>query len=142
MIPGEEPTDKYAETLKELLCVHPVPSHSNIQSHFFRPAVFKMGLLFPLLPRASRIGSAAFRRFIVNLIPSKNLRKARDLVNSMETTATKLVLGKKEAVRRGQLEMDPDSKDVMSLLCALPIRAYLLGTDHFQCEEIYWPMRR
>ncbi|KAJ7478259.1 cytochrome P450 [Mycena latifolia] len=53
MIPGHEADDKYAVTLKELL-----------------PTVFKMGILFPLLPWVSRIGSPAFRRFLVNVIPS------------------------------------------------------------------------
>ncbi|KAJ6522227.1 cytochrome P450 [Mycena vulgaris] len=99
MLPGQEREDKYAETLKELL-----------------PTVFQMSLLFPLLPWLSRRGSPAFRRSVVNIIPSKTLHKARDLVDLMEITATKLIAGKKEAVKSGELEMQDDSKDIMSLL--------------------------
>ncbi|KAJ7832878.1 cytochrome P450 [Mycena olivaceomarginata] len=83
MIPGEAPHDKYANTIKELL-----------------PAVFKMGLLFPLLPYATKIGSSAFRQFIVDIIPWKTLHRARDIA----------------AVARGQLDMADDAKDIMSLL--------------------------
>ncbi|KAJ6535604.1 cytochrome P450 [Mycena capillaripes] len=99
MIPGQTPEDKYAETVKGLL-----------------PTEFKMGLLLPLLPRASRIGSAAFRRFVVNAIPSKTLHRARDLVDHMESTARELIRTKKEAIARGQLDTTDNSKDIMSLL--------------------------
>ncbi|KAJ6567938.1 cytochrome P450 [Mycena vulgaris] len=99
MLPGQEKEDKYAETLKELL-----------------PTVFQMGLLFPLLPWLSGRGSPAFRRSMVNMIPSKTLHKTRDMVDLMEATATKLIAGKKEAVKSGELEMQDDSKDIMSLL--------------------------
>ncbi|KAJ7738300.1 cytochrome P450 [Mycena olivaceomarginata] len=92
MIPGEEPHDKYANTIKELL-----------------PAVFKMGLLFPLLPYATKIGSSAFRRSIVDIIPWKTLHRARDIVDEMHSTT-------KRVVARGQLDMADDAKDIMSLL--------------------------
>ncbi|KAJ7495126.1 cytochrome P450 [Mycena latifolia] len=99
MIPGHKADDKYAVTLKELL-----------------PTVFKMGILFPLLPWVSRIGSPAFRRFLVNVIPSRTLHKARDLVDAMESTANKLIAEKKAAVTHGQLDVDDGSRDIMSLL--------------------------
>jgi len=99
MIPGEAPHDKYANTIKELL-----------------PAVFKMGLLFPLLPYATKIGSSAFRRFIVDIIPWKTLHRARDIVDEMHSTTMDLILSKKAAVARGQLDMADDAKDIMSLL--------------------------
>ncbi|KAJ6522235.1 cytochrome P450 [Mycena vulgaris] len=98
MLPGQEKEDKYAETLKELLLL------------------FQMGLLFPLLPWLSGRGSPAFRRSMVNMIPWKTLHKTRDMVDLMEATATKLIAGKKEAVKSGELEMQDDSKDIMSLL--------------------------
>ncbi|KAJ7816524.1 cytochrome P450 [Mycena olivaceomarginata] len=99
MIPGEAPHDKYASTIKELL-----------------PAVFKMGLLFPLLPYATKIGSSAFRRFIVDMIPWKTLHRARDIVDEMHSTTMDLILSKKEAVARGRLEIADDAKDIISLL--------------------------
>ncbi|KAJ7487096.1 hypothetical protein FB451DRAFT_1535553 [Mycena latifolia] len=98
MIPGREADDKYAVTLKELL-----------------PTVFKMGILFPLLPWVSRIGSPTFRRFLVNAIPSRTLHKARDLVATLESTENKLI-AEKAAVKGGQLDVDDSSRDIMSLL--------------------------
>ncbi|KAJ7678438.1 cytochrome P450 [Mycena olivaceomarginata] len=88
MIPGEAPHDKYANTIKELL-----------------PAVFKMGLLFPLLPR-----------FIIDIIPWKTLHRARDIVDEMHITTMDLIMSKKAAVARGQLDMADDARDIMSLL--------------------------
>ncbi|KAJ6574605.1 cytochrome P450 [Mycena capillaripes] len=99
MIPGQDTRNEYAETLKELL-----------------PTVFKFKLFFPFLPRACEIGSAAFRRFVVDMIPSKTLHRARDMVDLMERKATQLVMEKKEAVARGQLDIEDDSKDIMTLL--------------------------
>ncbi|KAF7347085.1 Cytochrome P450 [Mycena venus] len=99
MIPGQDTRNEYAETLKELL-----------------PTVFKFKLFFPFLPRACEIGSAAFRRFVVDMIPSKTLHRARDMVDLMEREATQLVKEKKEAVARGQLDIEDDSKDIMTLL--------------------------
>ncbi|KAJ7710409.1 cytochrome P450 [Mycena rosella] len=99
MTPGHEGDDKYAVTLKELL-----------------PTVFKMGMFFPFLPWASRIASPAFLRFLVDMIPSKTLHEARDMVDFMEVKAKELILDKKEAVKCGQLEVADDAKDVMSLL--------------------------
>ncbi|KAJ7775924.1 cytochrome P450 [Mycena maculata] len=99
MLAGKEANDKYAETLKELL-----------------PTTFKLALLFPFLPHAIQMGSAAFRRFMVNIIPSKTLHQVRDMVDFMERTARQLVEAKKEAVRRGHLDMADNSKDIMTLL--------------------------
>ncbi|KAJ6526476.1 cytochrome P450 [Mycena vulgaris] len=61
-------------------------------------------------------GSPAFRRSVVNITPLKTLHEARDLVDLMEVTATKLIAGKREAVKSGELEIQYDSKDIMSLL--------------------------
>ncbi|KAF7348656.1 Cytochrome P450 [Mycena venus] len=99
MIPGQDTRNEYAETLKELF-----------------PTVFKFKLFFPFLPRACEIGSAAFRRFVVDMIPSKTLHRARDMVDLMERKATQLVMEKKEAVACGQLDIEDDSKDIMTLL--------------------------
>ncbi|KAJ7511898.1 cytochrome P450 [Mycena galericulata] len=99
MIPGKEPTDKYAETLKELL-----------------PTVFKLGLLFPLLPSAFQMFSASFRRIIVNITPSKTLHRVRDMVDLMDRYVRALVSAQKEAVNQGHLDMEDDSRDIMSLL--------------------------
>ncbi|KAJ6473350.1 cytochrome P450 [Mycena vitilis] len=99
MIYGQEPEDKYAETLKDVL-----------------PVTFNMGILFPILPYLLKIGPPAFRRFVVDAIPSKTLHHARDLVDHMHRMGSELIRNKKEALTRGQLEITEDSKDIMSLL--------------------------
>ncbi|KAJ7088057.1 cytochrome P450 [Mycena belliarum] len=99
MIPGRPADDRYAVVLKELV-----------------PTVFKLGGLFPLLPFALKIGTPAFRRWVLDCIPWKPLREARDLVNYMDNIAMELVSSKKAAVARGQLEMSEESRDIMGVL--------------------------
>ncbi|KAJ7289456.1 cytochrome P450 [Mycena rebaudengoi] len=97
MTSGEEPTDQYAESLKDLV-----------------PATNKLAVLLPTLPLVSSIGTPALREFIMKLIPSKTLRELSSIVKIMDTKATALVHAKNEAIRRG--EVQENSKDMMSLL--------------------------
>ncbi|KAF7356136.1 hypothetical protein MVEN_00944200 [Mycena venus] len=70
----------------------------------------------PLLPHATKIGSSAFRRFIVEIMPWKTLHRARNIVDQMHSTTMDLILSKKEALARGQLDMTDDAKDIMNIL--------------------------
>ncbi|KAJ7289426.1 cytochrome P450 [Mycena rebaudengoi] len=98
MTSGEEPTDQYAESLKDLVL----------------PTVNKLVVLLPTLPLVSSIGTPALREFIIKLIPSKTLRELSSIVKIMDTKATALVHAKNEAIMRG--EVQENSKDMMSLL--------------------------
>ncbi|KAJ7935777.1 cytochrome P450 [Mycena leptocephala] len=98
MLPGEEPTDRYAEALKELF-----------------PTAFKMQLLIPLLPLLTKIFPPFFLRFMINVIPLAPLHELRDLVDITDATAAELVRDRKAAIASGKLEVD-DGKDIMSLL--------------------------
>ncbi|KAJ7887394.1 cytochrome P450 [Mycena leptocephala] len=98
MLPGEEPTDRYAEALRELV-----------------PTAFKMQLLIPLLPLLTKIFPSFFLRFMINVIPLAPLHELRDLVDFTDATAAELVRDRKAAIARGKLEVD-DGKDIMSLL--------------------------
>ncbi|KAF7328194.1 hypothetical protein MVEN_02577100 [Mycena venus] len=99
MRPEDTSEDRYAVTLKEVL-----------------PTVFKMALFIPLLPYLTKIGSSAFRRAVVGIIPWKTLHTAKNIVDDMHNAALKLILSKKAAVAQGQLDTRDDSKDIMSLL--------------------------
>ncbi|KAJ7870888.1 cytochrome P450 [Mycena leptocephala] len=98
MLPGEEPTDRYAEALRELF-----------------PTAFKMQLALPLLPLLMKTFPPSFLRFMINFIPLPPLHELRDLVDFMDATASELVRDRKAAIASGKLEVD-DGKDIMSLL--------------------------
>ncbi|KAJ7325902.1 cytochrome P450 [Mycena albidolilacea] len=55
-------------------------------------------------------------RSIVDIIPWKTLHRAKDIVDEMHSTTLDLILSKKAAVARGQLDMAHDANDIMSLL--------------------------
>ncbi|KAJ6476735.1 cytochrome P450 [Mycena vitilis] len=87
-----ESIDEYTKSLKDLT-----------------PAVFKLAVLLPLVPWASKIGPPSFRRFILTLIPSKTLRVLCRRANA-------LVRDKNMAIRQGNTDAMENSSDIMSLL--------------------------
>ncbi|KAJ6568245.1 cytochrome P450 [Mycena vulgaris] len=99
MIPGQEQTDRYAEAFRALL-----------------PAAFKLGLLLPLLPLVLKIPFPSFHRFMINLIPSSTLHRARDVVDFTNATAAQLVSERKAAILNGELDAKHDARDLMSVL--------------------------
>ena len=133
MIPGEDLSNQYAETLKSVLCVKfsLAPYYYCFIPRNRRPVTFKLALMFPLLPHALRIGSAGFRRFILNIIPSKTLHQVRDMVDILEHNTRSLIKAKKEAVSRGDLDVKDDPKDIISLLRPCP--------TNFDCADIDIP---
>lgn len=54
-----------------------------------------------VLQYVSRIGSAGFRRFVVNLLPWEDLHHIRDMVDYMHRTAEEIYESKKRAFEMG-----------------------------------------
>ncbi|KAJ7911318.1 cytochrome P450 [Mycena leptocephala] len=98
MLPGEEQTDPYAESLRSLF-----------------PTAFKMQLLIPLLPLLVNNFPPSFLRFMIKFIPLRPLHELRDLIDLTDGKAAELVRDRKAAIESGKLEVD-DGKDIMSLL--------------------------
>jgi hypothetical protein len=74
--------------------------------------------LLPLLPFARTIGSPAFQRFMINIIPSSAFHKIRDMIDIMDSTAEQVVTAKKAAHARGELAGKEHDGDIMSILRA------------------------
>ncbi|KAJ6607567.1 cytochrome P450 [Mycena sp. CBHHK59/15] len=99
MLPGQERTDRYAQSLRALLVT-----------------AFKLALALPFLPLVLKIPFPSFLRFMIKLIPSPALRQLRDLVDFTDATATQLVSDRKAAIKNGELDVNDDAKDLMSIL--------------------------
>lgn len=72
-----------------------------------------------MLPYISRLGPPSFRRFILKLIPSPDIQKAREIVDIMDNTSIKIFQSKKDAWAKGDeavLEQIGRGKDIMSIL--------------------------
>jgi hypothetical protein len=76
-----------------------------------------------ILPWAAKIGTPKFRRFIVDLLPWKNLHDVRDILDSLHGNVNRIFSEKKRAFEEGDekfFEMQPGrGKDVISTLSKL-----------------------
>lgn len=76
---------------------------------------------FFVLPWAHKIGSPRFQRFIVNLLPWKDLHEMRDIVDTMHNTSLEIIESKKQALEAGEDALESEvgrGKDIISVLCS------------------------
>ncbi|KAJ6513338.1 cytochrome P450 [Mycena sanguinolenta] len=72
-----------------------------------------------LLPLVAEIGSARFRRFIVNIVPWSDLHEARDILDTLYATAVHIYNLKKAALEAGDEAVSSqiaEGKDIISIL--------------------------
>ncbi|KAF5375327.1 hypothetical protein D9757_009678 [Collybiopsis confluens] len=100
---GEESAHPYPRIIKQL-----VPTFLRLQ--FWITTIF---------PRVARIGSPKFRRFIVNLLPWKDLHHMRDMVDYMHEVASEIYEEKKKVFEVGDEAITQQTgrgKDLISIL--------------------------
>ncbi|KAF9043230.1 cytochrome P450 [Panaeolus papilionaceus] len=91
-----------------------------------------------LLNTSMKIGSPAFRRMLVNLIPSKSFHLMRDLVDILHETSYAIYQSKKKALVEGDgevLDRMNEGKDILSILMRANMQAS--EEDRLSEEEIY-----
>ncbi|KAJ3786493.1 cytochrome P450 [Lentinula aff. detonsa] len=72
-----------------------------------------------ILPLVSNIGTPSFRRFVVNILPWKNLHQMRDITDYMRQVATDIFVEKKRALEAGDEAVRNQTgrgKDIISVL--------------------------
>ena len=100
-------------------------------NHGFRPAILRV--LFArsyLLASAVKIGSPNFRRFMVNLLPWKDLHDLRDIVDTMYKTSVEIFESKKRAMMDGDDAVATQigqGKDILSTLSTRTLPAFTLS---------------
>lgn len=75
--------------------------------------------MLPFIPYIVKLGSPAFRRRLISIVPSKNLHELRDMVDLMARTSTTIFSAKKAALSKGDLNTEEGAesgKDLMSIL--------------------------
>lgn len=95
-----------------------------------RVAFYRAYLLVPAL----KIGTPKFRRFVVDLLPWKNLHDVRDIVDVMYNTSVEIFESKKKALADGDEALARQigrGKDIMSIL----MRANMHATDEDRLDE-------
>lgn len=77
----------------------------------------RIALLFT--PFLEKLGPAAFRRFLVEISPSKSVQQVKGMVDIMERTSTDILANKRLALAEGDeavLKQIGQGKDIMSIL--------------------------
>lgn len=72
-----------------------------------------------LTPYMEALGSPAFRRRLVELIPSRRVQKAKEIVDTMHQRSTQIFYEKKQALQQGDeavLRQVAAGKDIISTL--------------------------
>jgi len=74
-----------------------------------------------------KLGSPAFRRRLISIVPSKKLHELRDMVDLMNRTAATIFSAKKAALNKGDLDIKEgveSGKDLMSILLRANMAAH------------------
>ncbi|EIM90577.1 cytochrome P450 [Stereum hirsutum FP-91666 SS1] len=83
------------------------------------PTAGKIKMLLLILPYLSNIGTAAFRRWIIRLIPSKNIQALVEAADTMDESSKKIFDEKKAALKRGDdavVHQIGEGRDILSIL--------------------------
>ena len=67
-----------------------------------------------------KLGPGWFRRLVVDLLPFKNVKRLRDISDTMHNTAIDILESKKRVLREGDeafARQVGQGKDIMSILC-------------------------
>ncbi|KAJ3743764.1 cytochrome P450 [Lentinula detonsa] len=117
----EESAHPYSKIIKQLL-----PVLTRMQ--FWR---------LNILPYVSRIGTAGFRRFIIDILPWKDLHHLRDMIDYMHSIAEGIYQNKKRAFEMGDEAVAQQigrGKDLISILMKENVKAS--NEDRLQDDEV------
>ncbi|KAJ2926779.1 hypothetical protein H1R20_g10302, partial [Candolleomyces eurysporus] len=92
---------------------------------------------FYLLPMLNKIGTPAFRKWVMDIVPWKNLHDIRDIINTMNETAVEIIESKKRAIEAGDDSIARQvgrGKDVISTLIKANMEAN--EADRLPDEEL------
>ncbi|KAJ7475711.1 cytochrome P450 [Mycena latifolia] len=95
-----------------------------------------------ILPWAVTIGSPRFRRFIVDIVPWKDLHMVRDIFDTMYETAVGIYHIKKDALKKGDEAVSAQTasgKDIISIL--MKDNSNASSTDRLSEDEILGQVR-
>ncbi|KAF5386397.1 hypothetical protein D9757_006698 [Collybiopsis confluens] len=144
---GEESAHPYSNIIKQLVYVlnalyyDILVADDNI--HASRPALMRVQFWRTnLLPRVCNIGTARFRRFVVNLLPWKDLHDLRDMADYMYETATGIYESKKQAFEEGDERVTQQiggGKDLISILMKENMKA--TEEDRLEDSEVISQMK-
>ncbi|CCM01001.1 uncharacterized protein FIBRA_03049 [Fibroporia radiculosa] len=101
------------------------------------PNLANLAIARLMLPYLIKIGPAAFRRFIVNLIPHQDVQRVKYIVDTMNSRSREIFAKKKAALLKGNeaiLQQVGSGKDIMSIL--MRANTITSGDDRLPEDEL------
>ncbi|TCD71092.1 cytochrome P450-dit2 [Steccherinum ochraceum] len=101
------------------------------------PTFAPLFLFMQFLPLVLRAGTAGFRRKILELIPSKRIRRCMEIVDDMDRVSRSILAQKKALLAQGDAAMEHqvgEGKDIMSVLLKANLQA--IKEDKMGDEEL------
>ncbi|TDL16042.1 cytochrome P450 [Rickenella mellea] len=83
------------------------------------PTLFTLKPYLQFIPLTVKLGPPAFRRFLINLLPSRRIKRLKEIVDRMDRASRRILELRKHAVKQGGdtvLKQVGDGKDIMSVL--------------------------
>lgn len=110
----------YSVAAKQLTFVHLSYLLTVCSNLLRRPTLFRM-IFFRnyLLTTFVKLGPPKFRRFLVDLLPFKNARRLRDIVDTIHNTSVEILETKRRALNEGDeglAKQAGQGKDIISIL--------------------------
>jgi hypothetical protein len=84
-----------------------------------RPTFFSLTTAQDYLPLLAKLGPPRFRRFLVDLLPSKRIRRLRDISDVMHETSINILESKNRALHEGDeavVKQVGSGRDIISIL--------------------------
>ncbi|TDL16039.1 cytochrome P450 [Rickenella mellea] len=83
------------------------------------PTIFTLQTYLQFLPLLMKLGPPAFRRFLVQLVPSRRIQILKEITDTIDRTSTRILNSKKRALEQGDealLKQVGEGKDIISVL--------------------------
>lgn len=95
----------------------------------YSPAAGKVPWIRVITPYISYLGPARFRRFLLDLVPLRNVQNIKYIIDTLHERSKEIYHAKKAAVEKGDTDLlnaVGEGKDIMSVLRKLPSNIMLL----------------
>jgi len=86
-----------------------------------------------LVPIVSKIGTARFRRAVVDLVPSEGVKRIRNIIDVFHNTSVEIFETKKKALREGDQALADQigrGKDIISILSMISCSFVIRCSEH------------
>lgn len=92
------------------------------------------------MPYFVKVGTPSFRRWVMSVFPSEDVRRMQYIVDNMYQTSQEVLESKKKLVAKGDTELMHEvgyGKDIMSVLRMFTVHKWNSSLSSFQCAQTW-----